>query len=45
MCSFIGAADPDVRARVADYKTRLKDKVQQGIDALEQKGWSAFMQD
>ena len=40
---IIGAADPDVRRRVAAYKTQLKDKVQRGIDDMAQKGWRALL--
>lgn len=40
---IIGAADPDVRRRVAAYKTQLKDKVQRGIDDMAQEGWRALL--
>lgn len=38
---IIGASDPAVRQRVADYKLRLKEKVQRGIDDIERLGWRA----
>lgn len=36
---ILGAADLEVRARVADYKRQLKDKVHDGIDDLAARGW------
>ena len=36
---ILGAADPAVRQRVADYKQQLKVKVHSGIDDLAARGW------
>lgn len=38
---ILGASDPHVRAKVAAYKQRLKEKVQNGIDDIERLGWRA----
>lgn len=41
---ILGASDPVIRQRVADYKEGLKDKVLKGAKTVEEKGYRNFLQ-
>lgn len=40
---IIGAGDPEILQKVADYKESLKDKVLKGAEEVESKGWRGFV--